>query len=189
MVGDYFDRKRTRKPGDQLRLADQRAGVSSAISASLRRSSPGRTSSRYSFTDAEPAAGFDDRHDGRDLRSGFGAADVQPVLAPERDWPHRVLRQVVGQLDFAVVETAAQFRPHVQRVGDGFAEGAFRQHRFGELRHSCRISSAQISACSRRARQALVRRSFAFLERAGPPGTTRPCARPSYSRGIFAGSL
>src|ERR1043166_937416 len=62
---------------------------------------------------AEAAAGFHDRKDRGDFRSSLRAAHMQPVLASGGYGPHRVLRQVIGQLHFRVIETPPQLRPHI----------------------------------------------------------------------------
>ncbi len=57
-----------------------------------RLASPGRTSLRYfPDGDVEPSVALDDREDGGDVRSGFLAAQMHPVLPAERDGAHRVL--------------------------------------------------------------------------------------------------
>jgi hypothetical protein len=92
---------------------NQRAGVRLATSERVLRFSPG---SEAAFDrHAEAAAGFHDRKDRGDFRSSLRAAHMQPVLASEAYGPHRVLRQVIGQLHFRVVETPPQLRPHICR--------------------------------------------------------------------------
>ena len=40
------------------------------------------------YGDIEPAAAFDNREDGSDLRSSFFASQVQPVTSSDRNGPH-----------------------------------------------------------------------------------------------------
>src|ERR1035437_9637226 len=63
-----------------------------------------------------PAAALHDRQNRRHLRSGLLAADVDPVLPAQRHGTHRVLRQIVAQLQFRVLQEACELLPQGERV-------------------------------------------------------------------------
>src|ERR1019366_2916065 len=63
-----------------------------------------------------PAAALHDRQNRRHLRSGLLAADVDPVLPAQRHGTHRVLRQIVAQLQFRVLQEACELLPQGGRV-------------------------------------------------------------------------
>jgi hypothetical protein len=54
--------------------------------------------------DIEPPATLHDREDGGDLRPGLLATEVQPVLPTKSNGPHGVLSEVIGELEFRVLE-------------------------------------------------------------------------------------
>ena len=81
----------------------------------------------FAHGDVHPSAGFDDREDGGDFRSGLLTADVDPVFATERHRAHGVFGEVVAQFEFRVFEEACEFRPKCQCVVRGFGQGAGRQ--------------------------------------------------------------
>src|ERR1035437_253343 len=63
-----------------------------------------------------PAAALHDRQNRRHLRSGLLAADVDSVLPAQRHGTHRVLRQIVAQLQFRVLQEACELLPQGERV-------------------------------------------------------------------------
>src|SRR5580700_10427430 len=62
---------------------------------------------------AQPTARLHDRKNRRDLGAGLRAAHVQPVLSAQGYRPHGVLRDIVRQLNFGMIETALELGPHI----------------------------------------------------------------------------
>jgi len=75
----------------------------------------------------QPHARFHDRQNRSDLGSSLWTAHVDAILSSNRDRPHRVLRDVVAQLEHRVLEKAAEPGPQSKRVFDRLAEFARRQ--------------------------------------------------------------
>jgi hypothetical protein len=61
--------------------------------------------------DFEAAAAFDHGDDSGHARSGSFAPDVDPVTSAKGDWPHRVFRKVVAELQFGIIEEADRIAP------------------------------------------------------------------------------
>jgi hypothetical protein len=55
------------------------------------------------------------------------AADMDPILAPERHRAHGVLRPVVAQLQFWIIQEATQPGPKAEGVIAGFGQSALWQ--------------------------------------------------------------
>src|ERR1039458_826498 len=70
----------------------------------------------------QPAAGFHDRENRRNLRSRLWASDVDPILPTKSYGTHRVLRQVIAQLQFGIFQESCKFPPQCERVLAGLAE-------------------------------------------------------------------
>ena len=68
--------------------------------------------------DLESAAGFDDGEDCCDAWSSLLVSDVGPVATANRHRAHGVLREVVAQLQFWIVEEASELVPHPRRHSD-----------------------------------------------------------------------
>ena len=64
---------------------------------------------------------------GRHLRTRLHTTHMQPVLAPQGDRTHRVLRKIVRQLDLGILETSLELLPLVQRVVHRLAQCTPRQ--------------------------------------------------------------
>ena len=78
----------------------------------------------FAQIDLEALAGLHDGEDGRDFGTGFLTADVQPVFATERQGTHRILAEVLVDLDAAILEVNLQPRPLVEGVVAGFCQFA-----------------------------------------------------------------
>ena len=65
----------------------------------------------FAHRDIHSAAALDDREDGGYLRSGLGAANVDPVLSPDSYWPYRVLCVIVAKLQLGVFQKACELAP------------------------------------------------------------------------------
>ena len=83
--------------------------------------------------DFEAAAAFDHGDDSGHTRSGRFAPDVDPVAAAESDRPHGILRKVVAELQFWIIEEANQLLPNGKRVSAGLPGSALGQHRLAHL--------------------------------------------------------
>ena len=66
----------------------------------------------FAQIDLEAFAGLHNGEDGRDFGTGCFAADVQPVFATESQGTHRVLAEVLVDLDATVLEVNLQPRPY-----------------------------------------------------------------------------
>src|SRR6516165_5414645 len=83
--------------------------------------------------DFESAAAFDHGEDSGYARSGLFAPDMDPVISANCDGPHRVLRKVVAELEFGIIEEADQLIPKSKRVSAGLAGSALGQRRLVHL--------------------------------------------------------
>src|ERR1039458_2197758 len=70
----------------------------------------------------QPAAGFHNRENCRDLGARLWTADVYPVFSTQSHGTHGVLRQVVAQLQFGIFQKPCKFPPQRERVSAGLAE-------------------------------------------------------------------
>jgi len=77
--------------------------------------------------DLKPPAGFDYRDNGCNARSGLLASDVDPVAASQGDRAHRVLSQVIGQLQFGIFQETSEPHPKRQRVVASLRQNALWQ--------------------------------------------------------------
>ena len=66
--------------------------------------------------------GGEQAHDRGGTAAGRFRADEEPVLAPERDGPDRVLDPVVVDRIAPVIEVARQCAPALEAVVDGFGQ-------------------------------------------------------------------
>jgi len=66
-------------------------------------------------------------------RSGGFAPDVDPVASAEGDRPHGVLRKVVAELQFGIIEEAGQLYPNSKSVSAGLAGSTTGQSRLAHL--------------------------------------------------------
>ena len=107
-----YCKRLTNPGGNQRRAADQLAGVRLATCSAFGGPVPATRRRDILLPVRQPTARFHHRENRRDFRARLHASHVQPVLAAECYRAHRVLRQIVGQLHFFVLETALQLRPH-----------------------------------------------------------------------------
>ena len=79
------------------------------------------------WVDAAAAAALDEGVEDGSAMAGLGLADEQPVLLPHGRGTDGVLDPVVVDGDAAVAQECFERRPLLERVADGFAQGALRQ--------------------------------------------------------------
>src|ERR1039457_3903007 len=77
--------------------------------------------------DLQPTAAFHDRENRCNLRSRLWAADVNPVLPTQSHGTHGILRQVIAQLKFRILQKSCKFPPKRERGLASLAECAGRQ--------------------------------------------------------------
>src|SRR3954462_6011886 len=87
----------------------------------------------FAYGDVEAATAFDRRDDCRYSRSGLLTPDMDPVASADRYGPHRILRKVVAEFQFRIIEEADQSFPDTQCVAAALAGSALGQHRLAHL--------------------------------------------------------
>src|ERR1700738_2590076 len=69
--------------------------------------------------DFEAAAAFDYREDRGYTRAGLFTSDMDPVFSTQGHAAHGILREVVAELQFRIIEEADELFPDGQRVAAG----------------------------------------------------------------------
>ena len=89
--------------------------------------------------DLQPPAAFHHGENRRDLWPGLQAANVNPIAAPHGERTHRVLSQIVAQLQFGVFQEARELVPKGERVLAGFRQPTARQYLSAGLTEEIRL--------------------------------------------------